>query len=305
MTTLNRRYRFITYPADPDKTHQGTGDISYPPWLVKPASVPGHVSDLLDFDNPTCNISVLCMIIDTPQQPNWYGIAYRKGIQSFNSVNVFCHPPPDTAGMLERDYQSRSGEWRHLFRYAQNLGMQLAAASSNQILVVPFFSNTSYNNGGIFAPNWREILTVIVNGVVIASRTPTEFRDRIDLQVVEDAVRDHKARVAVQNLVLSSFSYGRVLSERLRQRMPGLHGTLREVWDYDGSGTGAPSSSHTVKALVYDQAQIDSPSSGAATGFHVPKPRWKRHPPAMHSDLHGFFPNMLMWHTATVSGVGH
>ena len=125
MSPPNLRYRFIDYPPDPDGTHQGTGDISYPPMLVVPASVPGHVADLLDFNNPTCNISVLCMVLDTPQQPNWYGIAYRKGIQSFDSVNIFCHPHPGNAGMQDKDYQGRGGNWRHLFRYAQNLGMQL------------------------------------------------------------------------------------------------------------------------------------------------------------------------------------
>jgi hypothetical protein len=208
--------------------------------------------------------------------------------------------------MQDTNYQNRGGNWRHLFRYAQNLGIQFAAASSSQIIVVPFFSNASYHTGGIFAPNWRQILTVIVTGVKAATGVPSAFRESIDLQVVVDAIREHKVMPGVQSVVLSSFSYGRVLSATSRHAMPGLHGTLREVWDFDGSGTGPPSSSSTVKVLMYDQAQMDSPSSsGNATHFHVPKPRWKRFPDAMNSDIHGFIPNMLMWHAATESGVGH
>ena len=306
MRILDQRFRFINYPADPDGTHQGTGDISYPPMLVTPASVPGHVSDLLDFTNPMCNIMVLSMIIETQQQPNWFGIACRRGIQSFDSVNIFCHPHPGNAGMQDANYQGRGGNWRHLFRYAQNLGMQFAAANSSQILVVPFFSNASYHTGGIFAPNWKEILTVIVKGVQAAPPIPSAFRGSIDLQAVVDRIRNHTVIPGVQNVVLSSFSYGRVLAATLRQAMPGLHGTLREVWDFDGTGTGPPSSSSSVKVLMYDQSQMDSPSfSGGTTRFHVPKPRWKRFPDAMNSDIHGFIPNMLMWHAATESGVGH
>ena len=161
MTTLRYPYRFIDYPSHP--THQGTGDITYSPTLVVPASVPGGVSNLLDFATPTCNISVLCMTIDTPQGPNWMASPFGEASSPWNSVNIFCHPHPGHAGMDDRDYQGRGGEWRSLFRYAQNLGFQIAAANSNQILVVPFFSNASYHSGGIFAPNWKEILSVIVN----------------------------------------------------------------------------------------------------------------------------------------------
>lgn len=193
--------------------------------LVVPASVPGHVADLLDFNNPTCNISVLCMVLDTPQQPNWYGIAYRKGIQSFDSVNIFCHPHPGNAGMQDKDYQGRGGNWRHLFRYAQNLGMQLAPANSNQILVVPFFSNAVYHNGGIFAPNWREILTVAAIGVKASLGISSAFRSKIDLQVAAEAVRNHTTTTVVNNVVVSAFSYGRVLSATIRSAMPGLHRT--------------------------------------------------------------------------------
>ena len=306
MSPPNLRYRFIDYPPDPDGTHQGTGDISYPPMLVVPASVPGHVADLLDFNNPTCNISVLCMVLDTPQQPNWYGIAYRKGIQSFDSVNIFCHPHPGNAGMQDKDYQGRGGNWRHLFRYAQNLGMQLAPANSNQILVVPFFSNAVYHNGGIFAPNWREILTVAAIGVKASLGIPSAFRSKIDLQVAAEAVRNHTTTTVVNNVVVSAFSYGRVLSATIRSAMPGLRANLREIWDFGGAGTAPPSSSATVKAILYDEASADSPSHGAGLGFHVPKPRWKRFPPAMAAgDVHGFIPNMLLWHAATESGVGH
>ena len=178
---------------------------------------------------------------------------------------------------------------------------QFAAATSNQILVVPYFSNASYYTGGIFAPNWKAILSVIVNGVAVSTLFSPAARTAIDLEVFEKALRDGKTlEHTVENVVLSCFSFGRTLMSTLRRAMPGLHGVLKEVWDFEGSGTGAPSSSTTVRALVYEEAVSDSPF-----GFHVPKQRWSKFLPAMHSDLHGFIPNMLMWHSATVSGVGH
>jgi hypothetical protein len=248
---------------------------------------------------PQCDISVLCLTIDTPQGPNWYGIGYPQGIQSFNSVNIFCHPYPATAGMKDSEYQSRSGNWSHLFRYAQNLGFQIAAANSNQILVVPFFSNASYSSGGIFAPNWKEILSVMVQGVSIARGAGTSETSAINAALGVAIQGDCPLDFTVQNVVMSCFSFGRVLMQTLRQRMPGLHGTLQEVWDFDGSGTVAPFTSHSVKALIYDQAVSTSPM-----GFHVPRPRWSKFAPAKNADIHGFIPNMLMFHAAWTSTVG-
>jgi hypothetical protein len=298
-STLQYKYRFIDYAAFPP-VHQGTGDITYSPTLVVPASVPGDVSDPLAFSTPSCGVFVLCMTIDTPQGPNWYGIACRKGIQSFSSVNVFCHPHPGHAGMRDSDYQSRGGEWRSLFRYAQNLGFQFAAANSDQILVVPFFSNASYHSGGIFAPNWKEILSIIVNGLKVAIPVGPAARTAIDLEAFEQALRDRKPLpVAVQNVVLSCFSFGRTLMWTLRRNMPGLQGSLREVWDFDGSGASAPSSGGGVRAIVYDVAV-----SNSSFAFHVPKQRWTKFWPAQNAPLHGFIPNMLMWHAATMSGIG-
>ena len=79
-----------------------------------------------------------------------------------------------------------------------------------------------------------------------------------------------------------------------------MHGILREVWDFDGSGGAVPSSSDTVKVLVYDKEE----EQRARWASMFPSGAGSRFPPAMKSELHGFIPNMLMWHAATVSGVG-
>jgi hypothetical protein len=173
-------------------------------------------------------------------------------------------------------------------------------SASNQILVIPFFSNASYSSGGIFAPNWKEILSVIVNGVSLAAFSSRFASKAFILKSYEQGLRDGVTLSnTVQNVVMSCFSFGRVLMQRLRQSMPGLQGTLREVWDFNGNGTAAPFTSNSVKALVYDQAESDSP-----WGFHVPRRRWSKFAPAKNADIHGFIPNMLMWHAATVSTIG-
>jgi|SRR5271166_941359 len=290
--TGHYRYRFTEFPPlIPD--HQGTGNISYSELLAQPWTV-ADVSRPLGFQWKLCKMVVMCMTIDTAHAPNWYGIGFRSGIQSFNSVNIFCHPHPGNAKMFDGDYLSRGGNWPRLFRYVQNLSCQLDAGACDQILVIPFFNNATYGTGGIFAPNWKEIVSVIVNGVKAALPLDPRARPYVDLRAF-----DNTLPVRVENVVLSCFSFGRCLMGTLRQNMPGLGGFLREVWDFDGNGCPRPTSSSKVKAILYDQEVTNSPSA-----FHVPKQRWSAFPGFPKTDAHGGIPNRLMWHTTTVSAVG-
>ena len=53
------------------------------------------------------SVTALSLNIDGPVSPNWFGVWYRKSIQSFDSVNIFVHPSPGHAGMKDDTYQSQ------------------------------------------------------------------------------------------------------------------------------------------------------------------------------------------------------
>ena len=66
--------------------------------------------------------------------------------------------------------------------------------------------------GGNFTSNWKSILTVIVNGVDAARGLAPEFRSSVNLETFEQRLREGKTlQHKVENIVLSSFSFGRTL----------------------------------------------------------------------------------------------
>ena len=71
---------------------------------------PAIVTDGLNFGNPDkqlgfaeveYSITVMSLKIETTNAPNWFGVSFRKGSRSFNSVNIFIHPNPAHAGMTD------------------------------------------------------------------------------------------------------------------------------------------------------------------------------------------------------------
>ncbi len=296
-TSLN--YRFTDFP--PHTTHQGTGLIKYSPILAQPWTVAQDVSKPLGFQTKECAVNVLSLTIDAPHGPNWFGVAFRVGTTSFSSVNIFCHPHPGHAGMQDKDYATRTGDWPALFRYSQNLGFQLSAGDVNQVLVIPFFNNASYFTGGVFVHRWKEILSVIVNGAsIVATLGDPRVAPKVELGVLEAALLSGKPlSVSVDNVIFSCFSFGRNLMQTLRFNMAGVGSLLREIWDFDGAGAALPQG-NKIRTILYDQAVSKSPWS-----FHVPNPRWSGFPCPKVTDAHGFIPNTLLWHATTVSGVGH
>src|SRR5688500_14500542 len=138
--------------------HSGTGGVSGAAHVVDPVSVDNEISAQLEFKFSPYNIHVLSLETGAPEAPNWFGVSFRKGISSFDTVHIFCHPHPGNAGMAEADYGSRSGNWPRLFRYAEIFGRQMAIANTNHITVVPFFTDSTYASTGIFANHWLDLV---------------------------------------------------------------------------------------------------------------------------------------------------
>ena len=233
------------YPVNPVSfpalagVHGGTGDISSAKNIVVPDSVAKDVNTQLDFTFAHYDVTVMSFQIDGNAAPNWFGVAFRSAIRSFDSVNIFFHPNPGHAGMQDADYAAHGGDWPKLFRYAEMLGSQLAIAGNDQIVVVPFFNNASYASTGIFAPNWQEIVTDIVT----AARTESQKSSMIN-------------PVVLSNVVLSDFSRGRQIMHSMRGRAPGLSGYLREIWDFEGVGAGTPYTTAGVRGILYDEHAV-------------------------------------------------
>lgn len=291
-----------------NKSHMGTGDFSDKHRnVVVPASVGTNVNTQLDPVFQRYDITVMAFEIDHNVAPNWFGVAFRKGIDSFESVNIFCHPSPGEAKMWDSDYLARGGEWPKLFRYVEMLGSQIAMtasssgmAPSNQILIVPFFNNASYLTGGVFRTNWKEIVDDIVTEVMtkVWTELSTHSTSRGGSTLKPPVA---KSGSLLKNVVLSDFSLGRQLMWTIYNSAPGITGYVREIWDFDGTGPRVPCTTGALRAIRYDQSTVRDPSA-----FHVPAQRWVKYHGGVVPDwhaVHGDIPYMLAWHAATVSGV--
>ena len=305
------------FPALPG-SHAGTGPVSGLAHVVKPASVDKDINTQLEFDYSPYNIQVLSLETDATEAPNWFGVSFRKGIASFNTVNIFCHPHPGNAGMKETDYATRSGNWPKLFRYAEILGRQMSIASTNHITIIPFFTDSTYGSTGIFANHWLDLVEQIIVTVrnrsqvgIAASasaggRVPSVAVNETNRLVTESATRKKGSSAPairnnsslLSNVVLSCFSRGRVLVANVRNRAKGINYFLREIWDFDGVGGGPPSG---VRVLTYDQHKT---SEKIADHFHVPGERWVQNYHHAVYNVHGDIPAMLACHAATISRIG-
>jgi hypothetical protein len=294
-------------------SHQGTGTFSGSAVVVDPASVNQDVKSPLAFKtNESYKITVLSVEIATHEAPNWFGVSFRQGIQRFDTVNIFCHPHPGNAGMKEPQYAGRSGEWPKLFRYTEMLGRQMSIAQSNHITIVPFFTDSTYVNTGIFGPNWKDIVEQILAlaragstvAQAAAGRAHTAYTP-IESATFSSATSKKGDRApvvdmsgALKHVVLSDFSHGRTLLWNMRRHAPGLEGFLREVWDFDGVHAAVPVAPH---GIIYDQGG----GFGGPSTFHLPSSRWQEwhHAILKPHQLHGDFPAMLACHAATISRV--
>jgi hypothetical protein len=294
--------------------HSGTGTVTGSAHVVDPPSVDKDISTQLDFKFLSYNIQVLSFETGAPEAPNWFGVSFRKGISSFNTVNIFCHPHPGNAGMAEAQYAARGGNWPRLFRYAEIFGRQMSIANANHITIVPFFTDSTYASTGIFANHWLDLVEQIIVGVRNSSqgatppaapdgRIPNAGATDINRLVTEStASRKGGSAPAIRtssnllsHVVLSCFSRGRVLLGSVRNQAKGMNHFLREVWDFDGVGGSPPA---RVRALLYDQHKT---SAKRADNFHVPPERWVKYHNAVIANVHGDIPAMLACHAATIS----
>ena len=293
--------------------HHGTGAVAGSAHVVDPSSVTQDVNEPLKFNFSGFKIRVMSVEIDTTDAPNWFGVSFREGLSSFDTVNIFCHPYPGSpqAGMRDEDYPSRSGQWPKLFRYAEIFGRQISIARADHITIIPFFTNATYDSTGIFGPNWKDIVEQILvlahnvgnaplppAGKAKPAETPIDPLSSPTLGKKGGPRPPVNMSGTLKHLVLSDFSHGRKLMWSVRSQSPGMKSFLREMWDFDGVHAPPP-----FPGILYDQAKA---SAGGSKTFHVPGERWQEYHHAIlsHDQLHGDIPAMLACHAATISSVG-
>lgn len=258
--------------------HSGTGTFDREQLVVNPSSVPG--SGNLVFQQADVHVTTRLYQIAQQVVPNWFGVAVPEGVTDFSHPIIYFHPSPGQAGYKDSDYASKTGMWPDLFYYMELLGYQLDAAIKkfgalgNQVVVMPFLT-TAATDTGIFAANWQSILVDILTDVRNASGGAGS------------------GPVAIEEVVVASFSVGYVYSEEFRAKAPGLAPLLKQVWDFDGypkSDSSNLVTTASVTAIKYDQ--------GSEPGcYHVPLSRWADYPrpapdaadwpaPANGSDVH-------------------
>ncbi|HTY33789.1 hypothetical protein [Mycobacterium sp.] len=303
---LGYQYEFVDVPSS--VTNLGTGEAIFSPWLAKPESV-ADSSQPLNFVNDERRIIVISFTISSHMGPNWFGVAFRERIKSFNSINIFFHPDPSPSiGYLEKDYPARTAQWLALFRYVQNLGFQLDAGNCDQILLMPIFDEPSWANCGVFPTAWNEIALVAINcakAVALFQGPPSgqkSFYTQIAQGTLAELQGGNVPLESVKDVVLSCFSAGRLPMLNFYRAARGASAFVRELWDFDGFQATLPASSATLNVIHYDQSTTPN-----APGFHVPPPRWSSFPPGAPktvADVHGLIPNCLFWHATTLSNVG-
>jgi len=294
-------------------SHNGAGWISSSEHVADPASVVADVSVPFEMPFWPYHIRVLSLEIEEEVAPNWFGVAFPKGITKFDTVNIFCHPHPGNAGMDDSSYPKRSGNWPKLFRYAELFGRQMAMAKTNHITVVPFFSNHSYGDTGIFGRNWLDLVEQIIVHAKNASREAAAAEAAVDGRhggftpakrlVIEEHVKKgsrpspRTSSSQLSHVVLSCFSRGRALLATVRAQSPGMNSFLREVWDFDGVGGAIPSA---PRVITYDQHK----TRGTIEHIHCPPERFVNYHHSVVANAHGDIPARMACHAATVSRVG-
>jgi len=307
-----------TFPAlaDPLYGHKGTGNWTGSAHVVDPTSVNHDVAQPFKFKFAPYAITVMSVEIAAAETPNWFAVSFRQDINVFDTVHIFCHPSPGGAGMIDKDYALRSGNWPKLFRYAEIFGRQIAIAKTNHITIVPFFTNASYESTGIFGANWKDIVEQILVLAKAAARAgaspvPGAGGARVPVTPVEpieyaSATRKKgsppgppAAALAgnLKHVVLSDFSHGRKLMWNVRTQASGISRYLREVWDFDGVH-GAPP--YSPGGIIYNQS-----TGNDARVFQAPPERWQEYHHAIVKNVHGDIPAMLACHSATISRFGH
>jgi hypothetical protein len=284
---------------DKKQVERGTGKFDLPVELVVLETVTG--SPQLAFGSASYRLDAFLFHIDAKVVPSWFGVAVPERVRKFDNVNIFFHPQPKQANLDDKKYAefTRDPGWVAVFRYVNMLGLQLAASTRNQVLIMPFLTQGAASGGvGIFNADWQGIVHEIL------------------VQLKRKYIHAVALNEGLTDLVVSSFSSGITYSHQFRTGGADVRRYLREVYDFDGARSTESALSHAVvttracKGWRYDQQGKPDVAylrrEGVSGRFHLPIERWpKCHPPpANPDDVHALIIQRMFWHALAHSRVG-
>ena len=288
-----------TGPAPRDlRTDVSDTDIDWE--VADPVSVGGGLKVPLDRTTIKVTAGLVRCYLYQLKPPSNVPLAFAAvasaRLSVFSNVNMFFHPNPYEANYPDDGSYPYDDQWQFLYRYAWQLGCQLAVSGKNQIFIMPYVSRSAQVTLGILPANWRQIVTDIVKLIHLDMTGKDEAPD-------------------LESMVVSAFSYGVGTALRFIRSAVGLKPFLREVWDFDGwhSTTERAACTEFQKLTGVLLLQYDQNGTG---GFHVPVARWDRmslkrtnggkafNATELATSVHNTIPFRLFYHACSLSKVG-
>jgi hypothetical protein len=165
----------------------------------------------------------------------WYGVAVPSSLNPDAIPHVFFTPTPAQGNYYDPGYDVFAS-WGQLWGdYTSRMGGQIFAATSDQILVIPFYKNSQSQSLGDFSDNWQEVIAAVATAAINAI-DPLFLRDTYTFD----------------SIVSSSFSNGWIAHSRFNSSR-GAAGMTKVLFDIDGAAAQPTSlswrPSGTVKYL--------------------------------------------------------
>lgn len=147
----------------------------------------------------------------------WYGVVVPQSLNPGCIPHVFFTPTPHQGGYHDPGYDSFAS-WGQLWDdYTSRMGGQMCAATSDQVLVIPFYRNAQSQSLGDFSSNWQEVIAAVVSAALDAVK-PMFLRDTFTFD----------------RIVSSSFSNGWVAHKNFNASL-GAAAMTRVAFDLDGA----------------------------------------------------------------------
>ena len=209
---------------------------------------------------------------------SWFGVLLKfsdLGAFFAREPHVFFTPTPVQGGYSEGTYDSFGGNppWTRLWHdYTWGMGRQICLASSDQILVIPFYRTSQHGDLGNFLGNWKEVLEKVITAAI----------DSIDVLQLRDAY-------TFDTICTSSFSNG----WKPHSQFYGAAGNaVRYAFDLDGQAAKPPSNWQPPNGIAYRDLPPPRGLNPVGNSIYVGN-RWK--------NFYRYWPEGFRSHSACAS----
>ncbi len=249
--------------------------------------------------------------------PNRIAAVVPGGLTEFTRAFIFFHPlPTKAAGYEDADYAEQTGNWKNIYRYCDQQGVQLAASKRKMVFIFPIFNLASTDTCGRFPAEWKSLIEDIM--VMLRKSHAPGLAD--------------EPRPTITDVVTASFSAGVKYHHTFLTQAKDLGTYLRKVYDYDGRFSSHKDLSEKLnvhsgaKVINYDQHSVKQDEVNkeftSKNAIHLPDWRWRDLPnkqtsfldipldiafeaPAKGSKIiHGAIPRFMMYHSLHHCNVG-